>query len=94
MLLLLADAQAKDLGGSLHHDDSSSGSPVRRLVTLASSSHVNSWVGLVGVDQRDPGPGQDVESEVALTFDPVVVLLGQDGSDEPSAPNPSDSLSR
>jgi len=30
----------------------------------------------------DAGPGQDVGAEVAAPFDPVVVLLGQDGADE------------
>jgi hypothetical protein len=38
--------------------------------------------GLLGVDKGHTGAGQDVESEVAAAFDPVVVLFGQDGSDE------------
>ena len=29
------------------------------------------------------GTGEDVESEVAAAFGPFVVLLGQDGADEP-----------
>jgi hypothetical protein len=33
-------------------------------------------------DGGEAGLGEDVEAEVAASFDPVVVLLGQDGSDE------------
>ena len=36
---------------------------------------------VVGVDGL--GSGEDVESEVAAAFGPFVVLLGQDGADEP-----------
>jgi len=38
----------------------------------------------LGVGEGEAGAGQDVEveAEVASAFDPVVVLLGQDGSDE------------
>jgi hypothetical protein len=35
----------------------------------------------VGVD--GPAASEDVESEVAAAFGPFVVLLGQDGADEP-----------
>jgi hypothetical protein len=31
----------------------------------------------------DAGSGQDVDTEVAAPFGPFVVLLGQDGADEP-----------
>jgi hypothetical protein len=31
------------------------------------------------VDEVEAGSGQDVEAEVAATFSPFVVLLGQDG---------------
>jgi hypothetical protein len=38
----------------------------------------------LGIGEGEAGAGQDVEveAEVASAFDPVVVLLGQDGSDE------------
>ncbi len=34
-------------------------------------------------DEDDAGAGQDVHAEVAAAFGPFVVLLGQDGADEP-----------
>ena len=34
------------------------------------------------LSRGEAGLGQDVEAEVAPAFDPVVVLLGQDGADE------------
>src|SRR5262245_27013788 len=37
----------------------------------------------MGGDRGEPGLGQDLETEVAAAFGPLVVLLGQDGSDEP-----------
>jgi len=40
------------------------------------------FLGVLVVGGGDAGPGQDVEAEVAAVFDPVVVLLGQDGADE------------
>jgi hypothetical protein len=40
------------------------------------------FLGVLVVGGGDAGPGQDVEAEVAAAFDPVVVLLGQDGADE------------
>ena len=33
-------------------------------------------------DDGGPGPGQQLEAEVAAAFGPPVVLLGQDGADE------------
>jgi hypothetical protein len=33
-------------------------------------------------DGVDAGAGEDVQAEVSPVFDPVVVLLGQDGADE------------
>src|SRR4051794_27626913 len=43
------------------------------------------WFGhlLVGGGVDGLGAGEDVESEVAAAFGPFVVLLGQDGADEP-----------
>jgi len=36
----------------------------------------------VALDDGDAGSGQGVEAEVAAAFDPVVVLFGEDGTDE------------
>jgi hypothetical protein len=38
--------------------------------------------GSLGGDQDESGAIKDVESEVAAAVDPLVVLLGEDGSDE------------
>jgi hypothetical protein len=37
---------------------------------------------LLGWDERDAGAGKDAEAEVAVPFDPFVVLLCEDGSDQ------------
>ena len=37
----------------------------------------------VSVDLGESALGQDVESEVAASFGPLVMLLGEDGTDEP-----------
>jgi hypothetical protein len=37
----------------------------------------------VAVDEAQAGLGEDLEAEVAPLLDPLVVLLGQDGADEP-----------
>jgi len=36
----------------------------------------------VALDDGDAGSGQGVEAAVAAAFDPVVVLFGEDGTDE------------
>ena len=37
---------------------------------------------LVGWDKGEAGAAQDVEAEVAVSFDPLVVSFGEDCSDE------------
>jgi hypothetical protein len=49
-----------------------------------SVSGVTSWVAVsAGVDDGEAGLGEDVEAEVAAALDPVVVLLGEHGADQP-----------
>ena len=40
-------------------------------------------LGRVAGEEADPGAGEDVEAEVTAAFGPLVVLLGEDGADEP-----------
>ena len=55
------------------------GSGAERL-EVAGGGHLLG-VGAVG-GEGDAGAGQDIEAEVAASFGPFVVLLGQDGADE------------
>jgi hypothetical protein len=38
---------------------------------------------LVGRDEGEAGAAEDVKAEVAASFDPFVVLFGEDRADEP-----------